>query len=253
MTDTERIDELERIVLELQAAIGDYHNPIDLSHPPTELPNGEYPLLFRQRQLGVAMDSLVADIEALKQEPTGSVQVPTGTPSEDEVIAILAARGLYLRDGMFGFGGFDPKSAATVQVFGNQFIGDASIQFTHQQGHVATTSLSGDRGFRDLNNQRLLREGYDAVDTDNGAHYVERLETVNPNALSSQIGTDSKHQFSIKRVDPNHPHQHTQDLVLVIDEDSQTLFIKTYRTGWKVALATDAKYGPEKFFRPVFE
>lgn len=158
MTDTERIDELERIVLELQAAIGDYHNPIDLTHPPAELPNHEYPILFRQRQLGVGIDSLVQQVEAIAQHPTGSVQVPI---TENHVTGNLVVDGDLVVGRKLSIG-MQPDEAydAALQIGGNvaaEILGVSNTKGTDKQNpgevHKNVISVAGnDGGLRFLQN-----------------------------------------------------------------------------------------------------
>lgn len=99
-TDSERIAELERIVTELQAVIGDYHERADMAKRPVELPNGEYPLMFRQRQLGLGTDELAARVAALEARPaTGSanasasvvpVRAPAGAVAIRETMPLVS-------------------------------------------------------------------------------------------------------------------------------------------------------------------
>ena len=67
-TDSARISELETVVTELQTVIGDYHNRADMNDRPSELPNGEYPIMFRQRQIGLGIDELATAVAALREE-----------------------------------------------------------------------------------------------------------------------------------------------------------------------------------------
>lgn len=179
--------------------------------------------------------------------------VPVPTVPADfaaQVLAVLKANGLYLEDGMVGVGGIDPSSAATLQVFGNKYVPDASIQLT-TRGMVTTESLSGDGGFRTLNNQRVTKASHQAYDPNGKVWYTSHMDIPNPNGFQSQIGVDSRHQFSIVRRDPNHEHEYTQDVVLVIDEDNKQVSWQSWRTGFNWALVTDGKFGPARIWRAI--
>lgn len=97
MTDSERIAALETTVAELQTAVGDYHNKADMSVRPTELPNGEYPILWRQRQLGLGIDAVVAKVAALAVSPVPAqpapvVQTPPALPSAGTIPGLSASQ-----------------------------------------------------------------------------------------------------------------------------------------------------------------
>jgi hypothetical protein len=227
------------------------------------------PILFR---FAIAIGAVISDVGfSIPIVPTAPAIPVTPTPVvipdihvdavlADQVLQVLRSNGLFLMDGMFGFGGIDPDSAATVQVFGNKYVGDASIQFTTGK-NVATKSLSGDGGLRDLNNHRVTKLGLDAYDPDGNVHYVSHLEVVDPNKHHSMIGTDSKHNPSWQRTLPANakkpdgsayaPHEYTQDVVLEINEDEKELRWASYRRGWHWAFSDNAKYGPVRIWRAV--
>lgn len=87
MTLEERVAALEKIV-------GNFSIPADMAHPPAELPNGEYPIAFRQKQLGYATDAAVktvgefdARLKALENTPAGTADVKAGLAAYDIHIA----------------------------------------------------------------------------------------------------------------------------------------------------------------------
>lgn len=95
-TDSERIDALEALVTELQAVIGDYHNRADMNNRPTELPNGEYPVLFRQRQLGLGVDDLARSVSTLTAQVAAlaaKVATTSGASSSSSVVPLKAPAG----------------------------------------------------------------------------------------------------------------------------------------------------------------
>ena len=92
LTDSDRIAELETIVTELQTVIGDYHDRADMSDRPTELPNNEYPIMFRQRQLGLGIDDLARAVTDLREEVAAlAARFATGGASATSAVVPLRA------------------------------------------------------------------------------------------------------------------------------------------------------------------
>lgn len=120
MTDSERIAELERIVTEFQAVIGDYHDRADMANRPAELPNGEYPILFRQRQLGLGIDQAVSEVEALGSRVAALEARPASSTLSGDVRDQLAAYNVHIRQNKLTVGMLpDEDDPSALQIGGD--------------------------------------------------------------------------------------------------------------------------------------
>ena len=279
MTADERIAELEATVTRLEAALGDFMSPRLgvaewTANRPSVLPNGDYPVFYRMRQIGISQDAIVENvvpalaqrIAALEARPAATTTpVPVGQPFPAGVQVVA---GDVVFTGRVGFGGINPEVRSQVHIIGN----DASILFGSNvdgsnwqspAAHWATKSLSGDGGFRDQQNGYFTIEERDAYDPDGQVWYKTTLKQwIDPTRPWFNFGPDSRGDLSLTkhmqlgaRDDQGNlipPHEYTQDFVLKIYERQKEIVLESYRRGWVWAFGVDCKYGPARWWKAIF-
>ncbi len=78
MTTAERLAALEAEVTKLRREVGQFETRQDTSKRPEELPNGDYNVAFRQRQIGEAIDDVVLKVAALGSGAAQGAKGDTG-------------------------------------------------------------------------------------------------------------------------------------------------------------------------------
>lgn len=231
LTMKAQIDTLMRIV-------GEFRTRPDLSVRCTELPNGECPVLYRQRQLGVAADNayehvlpgfqaqlsgIAARVGAIESQVAAGQ--PVGTAVFDRIRANKVCIGDIDCDGDWN---------ADIQVRKNKsaVIGlEANLDHTDPQDpthtHVSQFSLSQDGGPRiQQNAQSTYSRGFVAM--------------VNPCRPWGNFGPDSRSGFSIYVGQVNEstctpiPHDGAQDFVFLTDEVNRRSVIFMSRANWRL-------------------
>lgn len=169
----------QRLAL-LERAVGDFTTRAEMANPPAELENGEYPILFRQRQLGLAVDQAVklvsdfatananlqARVAALEAKQSGDVQVP---PAPGDIPADLAGAVLnVLRnapsvriDGTLALGG-DPRPNSHAQIHIHGGLGAAHI-----------LGISNETGNDKQNPNEVHESEFVISDTDGGIRAIQ--------------------------------------------------------------------------------
>jgi hypothetical protein len=265
-SDSERIAELERIVTELQAVIGDYKNKADMSKPPAELPNGEYTIMFRQKQLGYGADAAVrlaaaaddkadeakAEVAVLRaqiQEPTSTADLPQVI---DHDVVFM---------GRVGIGGILPDGRAQLHIMDNRsasilFVSNMDkAQYQGASQHVAELSLSDDSGFRKFKNAMTTISTRPETDPDTGVTYQSMMKYgVDPTKPYLIDGCDSQgqpswdHRYHTKwltdRGLPANFYDRTQTVVWVFDPTQKLVRPECWQRGWRFKFGAEAKYGP---------
>lgn len=234
-----RYDSLAARVTALETILGDWSKPIsaDTLRPP-ELPNGDYPVAFRFHQLGRAFNDIVTRLPVVESKlptdgrtVTAYVNAALSTiitnPLQNTVSGNLVVTGKVCVGGPCETG-----ENAQLQLFGN---GDANIAFTSnlsrtnvQLGlpHKAWKSLSGDGGFRDMNNWKFSSVGACAS-----------LDGVRP---CGSVGFDSQSTYSGQQRRANMPGDYTQDWWISINENLHEIGFVSPRANWQWVYGTSS-------------
>lgn len=239
----ERIARLEMVIGDIQRRCAEQ---LGDTVRPQELPNREYPVMYRQCQLGSAADAaytqtlpgfqaqisgIAARLAVVESRPANTTLA--GTIHADKLILGTCER---------------TDQAAQLSICGN----DASIynesnadgaQYQNQSRHYGQWGMSSDGGMRILQNQYQSVNCVPATDPTNGVQFSDCMKRfVDPTRETGMFGPDSRAQWSWHVAKPGIPHEYTQDLVLRTYEDQKVLTLESWRPGWTIKFATSSGF-----------
>jgi hypothetical protein len=226
--------QVEAEVVKLRRDVGNFDVKQDTSVRPAELPNGDYNVAFRQRQLGEATDAAVAlvnefrDRLAALEAGSGSATAPTSNRFTGDV---------EVHGRLFVGPDIDKGRAAIDMPYAIQMMGASAIagvsnldnaQVQGAGAHVGVAAVpDGDAGVRMLKNCGQTR------DPDGVYRFKQHIDGTLP---SMAFGPDRQGDFSISRVNPGEAHENCQDIVLRIDPDTKQVAWVSMRPGWSLGL-----------------